>query len=107
MDTARCDMCQATDTSVVYHTQDVDTNWFPILACNSWMVQFKVAIGPDNQPTCDGINHTLVPFGSDYSATVESCYWWYQGRYKDGWIYWQGDWRCRVCAEKTLFGPRA
>lgn len=111
---AGCDMCPAEDHTLQAHENDGTHNWFPVLACNSWLNPNKrgeqwVSDGKGGliykpyDVVCDGINHYLPPFGSN----EEGCYWWYQGNYPNGWIYWQGDWRCGPCAEKTIIGPRS
>lgn len=114
LDTAQCDMCEATDTSVAYHHPDVDSNWFPVLACNSFATDFTISShwnGKEMVVDCDGVNHALIPFGAtdEERYTPEGhclpdCYWWYQGNYPNGWVYFMGDWRCGPCAEKTIFG---
>lgn len=104
LNTAQCDLCSATDTSVVYNN---DNAWFPVLACNSFASNGTVSSEWDGEkyvPACDGINHKLDPF--DKQSGVD-CYWWYQGNYPNGWVYWMGDWRCGPCTEKTIIGPRS
>jgi hypothetical protein len=107
-DTAQCDLCGATDTSVVYNN---DNKWFPVLACNSFCSPGPMVFEWQNgQPSvvCDGINHRFVPFNVEPQREYEEdCYWWYQGNYKNGWVYWMGDWRCGPCTEKTIIGPRS
>jgi hypothetical protein len=100
-DTAQCDMCGATDTSVVYNN---DNAWLPVLACNS-LLSPALAQLEFGEPLvlCDGINHRLDPFNAQSGM---DCYWWYQGGYPNGWIYWQGDWRCGPCAVESIFGAR-
>jgi len=94
---AQCDMCDAADHTIVAHADcDDSRNWFPVLACNSWL-------SSGIMPGCDGVNHTL----NGFSSGVEDCYWWYQGNYPNGWVYWMGDWRCGPCTTKSIIGPRS
>jgi hypothetical protein len=98
LDTAHCDMCPVEDDTVIQHWPELDSDWFPVLWCNA--VSGEI---PGTREGCDGVNHVLVPFNSPNSGE-DDCYAWYQGNYKNGWVYWQGDWRCGPCAEKTIFG---
>lgn len=96
---AMCDMCEAADHSISEHPEgDSPKNWFPVLWCNGW------AGNGHKREGCDGINHQLDPYNEQ---SGDDCYWWYQGNYPNGWVYWMGDWRCASCAEKTIFGVRS
>lgn len=97
---AVCDMCQVADHSVSEHRPESATNWFPVLWCNASTGEI-----PGTREGCDGVNHTLKPW--DNGGDEEDCYVWYQGNYPNGWVYWQGDWRCGPCAEKTIFGTQS
>jgi hypothetical protein len=94
---AQCDMCQAVDHTVSEHSPE--TNWLPVLWCNAPTGEI-----PGTREGCDGVHHKLDNF-RDQSGN--DCYAWYQGNYPNGWVYWQGDWRCGQCAEKTIFGARS
>jgi|SRR5580765_1954875 len=112
MCSAQCDLCEATDTSVAYNN---DNPWFPVLACNSFASDYHVSDYWDGEkmvPNCDGVNHTFIPFDATERYTPEGhslpdCYWWYQGGYPNGWVYWMGDWRCGPCTIKSIIGPRS
>ena len=97
---AVCDMCQVADHSIAEHPHESAKNWFPVLWCNATTGEI-----PGTRIGCDGVNHTLKPW--DNGGDEEDCYVWYQGNYPNGWVYWQGDWRCGPCAEKTIFGGRS
>lgn len=93
---AVCDMCQVADHTIQEHVVESAKNWFPVLWCNSATGEID-----GTREGCDGVNHKLNPWESNDD---DDCYVWYCGNYPNGWVYWQGDWRCGPCAEKTIFG---
>jgi hypothetical protein len=97
---AMCDMCQLEDHAVQEHVPERAENWFPVLWCNADTGEI-----PGIREGCDGVNHLLLPW--DNGGVEDDCYAWYCGNYPNGWVYWQGDWRCGPCAEKTIFGKRS
>lgn len=105
-----CDLCDAVDHTIVEHDDNNNPkNWFPVLHCNAFPADGTIRAtwnGTEYVAACDGVNHKLIPFGENENCE-EDCYWWYQGNYPNGWVYWQGDWRCGPCAEKTIFGGRS